>query len=77
MTTSVTEAVCDRVPLVPVMVKGNVPAGVALLVETVIVEEPDAVTDVGLKLALAPLGNPLTLNVTVPVKPLDGVTVTV
>lgn len=46
-------------------------------VVTVIVDEPDVVTDAGLKLALAPDGSPLALNVTVPVKPPDGVTVTV
>ena len=28
-------------------------------------------------MALAPLGKPLTLNVTIPLKPLEGVTVTV
>ena len=55
----------------------NVPVGVVLLVVTVIVEEPDVVTDVGLKLALAPDGNPLALKLTVPVKPPDGVTVAV
>ena len=76
-TTSVTVVVCVRVPLVPVIVKGNVPVGVVLLVVTVIVEEPDVVTDVGLKLAPAPAGNPLALKVTVPVNPPDGVTVMV
>ena len=55
----------------------NVPVGVELLVATVIVEEPDVVTDAGLKLALAPAGNPLALKVTVPVKPPDGLTVAV
>ena len=55
----------------------NVPVGVELLVATVIVEEPDVVTDVRLKLALAPAGNPLALKVTVPVKPPDGLTVAV
>jgi hypothetical protein len=65
------------VPLVPVIVIENVPVGVVLLVVTVIVEEPDVVTDVGLKPALAPAGNPLALRLTVPVKPPDGVTVAV
>lgn len=41
------------------------------------VAEPVVVTDGGLKLAVARLGNPLTLKVTVPVKPPVGVTVTV
>ncbi len=39
------------------------------LVETDSVELPEPATEAGLKLPLAPLGNPLTLNVTVPVKP--------
>jgi hypothetical protein len=55
----------------------NVPVGVVPLVVTVIVEEPDVVTDVGLKPALAPDGNPFAVRLTVPVKPPDGVTVTV
>jgi hypothetical protein len=76
-TTRETEAVCERVPLAQVIVKGYVPVGVVALVVTVIVDEPEVVTDAGLKLALAPAGNPLALNVTVPVKPPDGVTVAV
>ncbi len=58
----------------PVTVSVYVPAGVVLLVVTVIEEEPDPVTDVGLKLALAPEGRPLALKVTVPVKPFSAVT---
>ena len=34
-------------------------------------------TGVGLKLALAPVGNPLALKLTLPVKPPEGVAVTV
>ena len=64
-------------PLAPVIVNGYVPDGVVLMVVTVMVEEPDVVTDAGLKLALAPDGSPLALKVTVPVKPPDGVTVAV
>ena len=45
--------------------------------ETESVELPEPATDVGLKLPDAPAGNPLTLSVTVPVKPPVGVTVTV
>ena len=37
-TTSVTGAVCVKAPLVPVMVSGNVPAGVSAVVATVSVE---------------------------------------
>jgi len=65
------------VPLSPVIVKGYVPVGVVALVVTVMVDEPEVVTDAGLKLALAPAGSPLELKVTVPVKPPDGVTVAV
>jgi hypothetical protein len=41
------------------------------------VDEPDPLTDVGLKLALAPLGSPLAVKVTVPLKPPDPVAVEV
>ena len=51
--------------------------GVELAVETVMVAEPEVVTEVGLKEELAPEGKPLTLKVTVPVKPLLGVIVAV
>ena len=51
--------------------------GVVDDVVTVSVDEPDAVTEAGVKLGVAPGGNPLTLNVTVPVNPPDGVTVAV
>ncbi len=44
---------------------------------TDMVDEPEPVTDVGLKLALAPLGSPLAVNVTVPLKPPDPVAVAV
>jgi len=44
---------------------------------TVIVVVPDPATEVGLKLALAPPGNPVTLKVTASVNPFNGVTVTV
>jgi hypothetical protein len=47
------------------------------LVLMVSVEEPEPVTAVGLKLAVAPEGNPLTLKLTVPVKPPVGATLTV
>jgi len=50
---------------------------VLVLVLTDIVDEPDPLTDVGLKLVLAPLGSPLAVNVTVPLKPPDPVAVAV
>ena len=53
------------------------PAGVLVLVLTDRVEEPEPVTEVGLKVALAPLGRPLTLKLTAPVNPPTAVTVAV
>ena len=44
---------------------------------TDMVDEPDPVTDVGLKLALAPAGNPLALKFTTPANPPAPVTVAV
>src|SRR5438445_10214495 len=52
----------------------ELPGGVAAPVPTVIVEE--AVAGLGLKLAVAPPGNPLTLKVTAAVKPPEGVMLT-
>lgn len=47
-----------------------------VLVVTDILDDPEPVTEVGLKLALAPVGNPLTPKPTAPEKPPDPVTVT-
>ena len=77
VTVSVTPVVRTRLPLVPVIVNEALPVGVVVLVVTVIVEDPDVVTDAGLKLAVVPDGGVLTLNVTVPVNPPVGVTVAV
>ena len=66
-----------RLPLVPWIVKVYVPAGVLCEVVTVIVDDPEPVTVDGLKLALARDGNPVALNVTVPLKPLIAATVAV
>ena len=41
------------------------------------VEEPEPLTEVGLKVALAPEGRPLTLKLTELVNPFEGLTVTV
>jgi hypothetical protein len=46
-------------------------------VVTVIVEEPEVVTEGGLKLAVAPAGSPLALKLTVPVNPFTVLTVAV
>lgn len=44
---------------------------------TDIVDDPDPVTDAGLKLALAPAGNPLAARPTTPVNPPEAVTLAV
>jgi hypothetical protein len=62
---------------VPLIVSVLEPAGVLALVITVMVDDPEPATEAGLKLALAPAGNPLALKVTVPVNPPEPVTVTV
>ena len=77
LTVSDTDVEWVRLPLVPVIVSGNVPVGVVATVVTVMVDVPEPVTEDGLNVAAAPVGNPPALNVTVPVKPPDGVTVTV
>jgi len=76
-TTSVTVVECARLPLVPVIVKTKVPVGVLALVVTDMVDDPDAVTEAGLKLAPAPTGNPLTLKFTLLLNPPDPVIVAV
>lgn len=48
-----------------------------VLVVTDMVDDPEPVTDVGLKVALAPAGNPLALKLTLPENPPDPVTVAV
>jgi len=76
MTTSVAEAVCTRGPLVAVIVNGYVPPEVEASVDTFITEVPEPATDVGVNVALAPVGNPLTLNPTLPLNPPLAVMVT-
>jgi hypothetical protein len=71
-TTSVTVAVRDRVLVAPVIVNVYVPAGVVDAVETVRAELPEVVIDAGLKLAVAPVGSPVTLRFTVSVKPFSA-----
>jgi hypothetical protein len=58
------------------MVSVYVPAGVLLAVEIASDEVPEPVTDVGVKLPVAPVGNPLTLKLTIPVNPLIAPIVT-
>ena len=65
-----------RLPLVPVIVKVNVPLVVRWPVVTVKVEAPLEI-EAGLKFPWARFGKAETLKLTVPVKPLSGATVTV
>jgi hypothetical protein len=60
-------------PLLPIMVRLNVPVGVCLVVETVKTEFPPPVIEVGLKVPVAFAGKPLTLKVTAPLNPFTGV----
>jgi hypothetical protein len=64
-----------RVPLVPVTVIVAAPSVAVLDAVKVTVLVP--VVDVGLKLAVTPVGKPLATRATVPVNPLRGVTVIV
>ncbi len=78
LTTKVTEVLWLRLPLVPVIVNGYVPGPIEQPVDIVRVEDPEPpLMEAGLKLEVAPVGNPLTPNETLPVKPLAGLTVTV
>jgi hypothetical protein len=54
-----------------------VPGAVLIVVVTVIVDEPAELTEVGTKFAVAPVGKPLALSVTVPLKPLTALMVAV
>jgi hypothetical protein len=75
LTVSVTVVECDKVPLVPVIVSVTVPVGVEPAVVTVSVEDPEPLlTGVGLNVPVAPLGSPLMVKLTAPVKPLSGLT---
>ena len=64
-------------PLVPVTVSVELAAGVVLEVDTVMVEAPAPVMVAGLKLAVAPAGNPATVGVITPLNPFRAVVVTV
>jgi hypothetical protein len=78
LTTRVTVAVWVRLPLFPVTVRVKFPVGVLELVVTLmlLVPEPPLIGFVP-KLAVAPVGSPLALKVTLPVKPFSGATVAV
>jgi hypothetical protein len=76
-TTSVTPTVCCKVPVAPLTVTVELPMGVLAVVVTVIVDVPEALRVGGEKLTVAPLGNPVALNVTVPLNPTSGAIPTV
>jgi hypothetical protein len=77
LTTNVTVLLWVKLPLVPVITNEYVPAGEELLVVTFMVDEPEPVTDGGVKPALPPVGSPVTVNPVVPAKPFCAVMVTV
>lgn len=76
-TCKLTVSLCVSMPLVPVIVIVEVPAGVLALVVIVNVELPEVVTDAGANEAVAPVGKPVAARFTAPVKPLSGAIVTV
>src|ERR1700683_5392604 len=77
VTTKVTVVEFTRVPLVPVTVRVEEAIGVDVVVVTVNVEPPDVDTVVGENAAVAPVGRPEALKVTVPVKPFTAAIVAV
>jgi hypothetical protein len=77
VTTKLTFAVTVPPVLVPLMVSVKLPVGVLEVVATVSVELFPALTDVGLNVPVAPVGRPLTLRLTVPLKPPTAVVLTV
>ena len=71
VTTRVTVVVLIACPLLPVIVSGYVPTGVEELVVMLNVVEPEVLKVEGLNVAVAPVGSPLTLKLTVPENPLS------
>ena len=76
-TPNVAVAVFALAPLVPVTVSVEFAPGVADVVVTVMVEVPAPVMVAGLNDAVAPVGKPATVGVTVPLNPFTAVVVTV
>ena len=73
-TINATVSVCVIPAPLAVIVSVNTPVGVDALVATLSVDEPDLVIVVGLNEAVAPVGSPLTLSDTVPLKLLVAAT---
>jgi hypothetical protein len=81
-TMTVIVAVCDNVPLTPVMVTEYCPAGVLEATDTMSVEVAEVKVEesdtlVGLRVAVRPALFAVALRATMPAKPLSPVTVTV
>jgi hypothetical protein len=72
VTVKVTLALWLKLPLVPVTVRVKLPVAVVLEVDTFSVEDPDVLIDDGLRLAVAPLGNPPAFSDTVPLNPFSA-----
>ena len=70
----VTEADCVRLPLVPVMVNEYEPVAAVADVDRVSVDDPEPVTEVGLKVPVTPVGRPLTERLTAELNPFKAVT---
>lgn len=80
VTTRVTVVVTVREPEVPVMVTGDVPAGVpevVVIVRADVAADAPGVTDAGTKTHAPPVGRPVQVRATALLKPPEGVTVTV
>src|SRR5437867_12133235 len=69
VTVKLTEVLCVALVAVPVTVRVYVP-GAAVPAPTVSVDAPPAMTDIGLRVAVAPAGVPLTVRSTVSAAPL-------
>jgi hypothetical protein len=76
LTLSVTFVVFVSEPLLPVTVRAKLPVGVLLAVVIVSVELLPTLTEVGLKVAVALAGSPLTLKAIEPVKPFKALVLT-
>src|SRR5262249_26064778 len=76
LTPKVAVMVCFKLPLVPEMVRVELPAGVAPDVEMFNVALPEA-RELGLNVPCAPAGRPLTLSETLSLNTPEGVSVTV
>jgi hypothetical protein len=75
VTLRIAVAECVTEPLIPLMLRVEVP--VVDPVTMLSVEVPEVVTEVGEKVGVAPEGKPATDRFTVPVNPLSGAIVTV